>query len=109
MSLQFSEILTASSFSEEEDGYTFISAKRDFKSTVNLPERNKDELHCFVHTTGPNISSLSTLRSIIGPVNFASIVLCLLVGRQIIVRGQPAVLIASILFSLKVSVPVYQL
>lgn len=79
-----------------------LSAKKVLRST-EVAEDEEAKLSCVVNTAGPSISSLRVLRSSVGSVNFASIVYCLMVGRQVVVRGQPPTLVASILFTLKVS------
>ncbi|KAE8737125.1 hypothetical protein FOCC_FOCC017416 [Frankliniella occidentalis] len=89
---------------DSEEGFTFVSAKRDLHCTQTSPD-NSNLVKYVVQTTGPSVNSLGMLRSLIGPTNFACVVFCLLVGRQVVVRGQPAVLVASILLTLKVLLP----
>ncbi|KAJ1529241.1 hypothetical protein ONE63_006043 [Megalurothrips usitatus] len=94
------------SLEECEDKFIFVSARKDANYLKTHPSAdNESSVNCVVESTGPSVSSLSMLRTLLGAVNFASIVFCLLVGRQIVVRGQPASLVASILFTLKTLLP----
>ncbi|KAK3930050.1 Folliculin [Frankliniella fusca] len=89
---------------DSEQGITFISAKRDLPCTLASPN-NQNSVKCLVQTAGPSVNSLGMLRVLLGPANFACVVFCLLVGRQVVVRGQPAALVTSILLTLKVLLP----
>lgn len=89
---------------EVEGRLTFVSAKNGLHHCGNNLDTD-NSLKCLIKATGPSIRSLSSLRSLLGPFNFASVVFCLLVGRQVVVRGQPAVLVASILLTLKSLLP----
>lgn len=92
------------SLEEQEDGFIVVSATKVLENSKSLID-NLVYSRCLMNTNGPSINSLRELRSVLGPMNFASIVYCLIVGRQVVVRGQPAGLIASILFTLKVLLP----
>ncbi|XP_034250084.1 folliculin [Thrips palmi] len=89
---------------EVQGGLVYVSAKNCLYRSENISD-SENSPSCLVKATGPSIKSLATLRLLLGPVNFASIVYCLLVGRQVVVRGQPAVLVASILLTLKTLLP----
>jgi hypothetical protein len=54
----------------------------------------------------PVIHNVRHLQQILGPTPFLSLAYSLMVGRQLILRGQPSGLIASIADCLNVSIPV---
>ncbi|KAJ9591168.1 hypothetical protein L9F63_002285 [Diploptera punctata] len=86
---------------ETEDGFTLVSAKKVHSPVLELEASASHE----TSQNSPVINDLRHLHEILGPIPFLSLAYCLMVGKQIVIRGQPAGLIASIANCLKMLVP----
>lgn len=87
-------------FSETEEGFTLVTAKQVHFPVVELEASGSHD----ANMVAPLIRNVRHLHQILGPVPFLSLAYCLMVGRQLILRGQPSGLIASIANSLNVSI-----
>ncbi|XP_021928434.1 folliculin isoform X2 [Zootermopsis nevadensis] len=89
------------SHQETEEGFTLVTAKQVHFPVVELEASGSHD----ANMVAPLIRNVRHLHQILGPVPFLSLAYCLMVGRQLILRGQPSGLIASIANSLNVLVP----
>lgn len=72
-----------------------ITTPHLYHSTADQEEDSSHEENC--------IEKLRNLREELGPQNFLKLAYGMVVGHQIVIRGQPQELVASIINTLKVS------
>jgi hypothetical protein len=85
--------------SETEEGFTLVTAKQIHSPVLELEASASHE----AYPLAPVVHNLRHLHHILGPTPFLSLAYCLMVGRQLILRGHPPGLIASIANNLNVS------
>ncbi|XP_069701383.1 folliculin isoform X2 [Periplaneta americana] len=86
---------------ETEEGFTLVTAKQVHSPVLELEASASHD----TNPSSPVIHNLRHLRQVLGPTPFLSLAYSLMVGRQVVIRGQPAGLIGSIANCLKVLVP----
>jgi hypothetical protein len=86
--------------SETEEGFTLVTAKQVHFPVVELEASASHD----ASLVAPVIPNVRHLHQILGPTPFLSLAYCLMVGRQLILRGQPSGLITSIANCLNVSI-----
>lgn len=93
--------LFAWTLSETEEGFTLVTTAKQVHSPVLELEASASH---DANPVSPVIHNIRHLCQILGPTPFLSLAYSLMVGRQLILRGQPAGLIASIANCLNVSI-----
>ncbi|XP_066990996.2 triokinase/FMN cyclase, partial [Anabrus simplex] len=86
---------------ELEEGFTLVSATDDHSPVHELEASGS----CDVDDVAPAVSNIRHLYQIVGRQQFIALAYNLMVGHQVVVRGQPRQLVASIIACLKVVVP----
>jgi hypothetical protein len=86
--------------SETEEGFTLVTPKEVHFPVLELEASASHD----VNPVAPVIRNIRHLHQILGPTPFLSLTYSLLVGKQLILRGQPSGLIASIANCLTVSI-----
>lgn len=86
---------------DTEDGFTLLTAKQIHSPVLELEASASHDANPFA----PVVHNVRHLHEILGPTAFLSLAYSLMVGRQLILRGKPSGLIASIASCLTVLVP----
>jgi hypothetical protein len=86
--------------SDTEEGFTLVTAKQVHSPVLELEASASHD----ANPLAPVIHNVRHLREILGPTAFLSLAYSLMVGRQLILRGKPSGLIASIASCLTVSI-----
>ncbi|GFG32811.1 hypothetical protein Cfor_07347 [Coptotermes formosanus] len=86
---------------DTEEGFTLVTAKQVHSPVLELEASASHD----ANPLAPVIHNVRHLREILGPTAFLSLAYSLMVGRQLILRGKPSGLIASIASCLTVLVP----
>ncbi|PNF29266.1 Folliculin [Cryptotermes secundus] len=87
---------------ETEEGFTLVTTAKQVHSPVLELEASASH---DASPISPVVHNIRHLHQILGPTPFLSLAYSLMVGRQLILRGKPAGLIASIANCLNVLVP----
>lgn len=82
-----------------EEGFTMVSAKERLYPVQELEASGESE------NLTPAVKNVRELKQILGNQQFHTLAYCFMTGHQVVVRGQPRQLIASIIRCLKVLVP----
>jgi hypothetical protein len=86
--------------SDTEEGFTLVTAKQVHSPILELEASASHD----ANPVAPVVHNVRHLHEILGPTAFLSLAYSLMVGRQLILRGKPSGLIASIASCLTVSI-----
>jgi len=85
---------------DTEDGFTLVTPKQVRSPVLELEASASHD----ANPVAPLVHNVRHLHEILGPTAFLSLAYSLMVGRQLILRGKPPGLIASIASCLTVSI-----